>query len=341
MNTRFMTAAFLWLLLAVCGQADICAVKDIGLKPDDPQVDNAAILTAAIRDGKVNDTVHFPGGAYYASSEVNDQHKTGLAFEGQGIATWSSFPSEFSHGRTGKPQRGGMASVRWIYTGDGVAWRISGNGSRIKGINFWHGWQPRSNDAIRKQWGESIAILFEHAGAQNGQWNIDHLAICGFDQGLSFTSDSQCDESEFGQLWLESNRTHIHCDNEQSTGLKFRHLTSRGVGEFVFDVSMAGNFDVGTLYLNDPRTVWRFRRTGANTFFYSIQNFKADNNAAGWLFATMDKAGPVSLYARGLIGMKAKPAQDRPQLLDYMGQPPKVDVRLNWAGGWWPEAASK
>lgn len=295
-------------LEAANNRTSLCAVRDLGLIPNNPEVDNAAILTAAIRDNRVNDTVHFPGGAYYAKTEVNDQHKSGLNFEGQGIATWDAYPNNYIHPDTGKPHRLGDASVRWIYTGNGAAWRISGDGTELKGINLWHGWQS-NRETIRGGWGTSIGVLCDYANAQNGQWSFDRMAVCGFSEGFAITGRSQCDLTEFGQIWLESNRTHFYFDNGQTTGLLFRHLVSAGEGEVFFDIANAGNFHIVSLYLNDPRLVFRFQNTGSNTCTYTVDSFKADNNSAGWRLAQMERPGPLNLSVTGHVSNKATPGE--------------------------------
>ncbi len=282
------------------------AVRDLGLVPDDPAVDNGAILTAAIREGRVNGTVHFPGGAYYATSTASDCGKTGLAFSGQGLATWN-VRGNFISSR-GEPQREGNASVRWIYTGlpEQPAWRITGNGTRLVGINIWRGWEQ-----AKPTWDGATAIEFDHPGRQNGQWSLDHLCICGFSVGMRFQGSNQCDSSDFGLIRIEDCERDIRLDNPQTTGLSFAHLTSVGAGESVFSGGGGGGVVVTLLELVGPKCVFDFTNTKSNNATYTVVALKADNAAAGWRLARHTGAGPLCLRVlSGEIGNKATPAAD-------------------------------
>jgi hypothetical protein len=331
---RIILTAIIWCWCA-CALADICAVKDLGLVPDDPTVDNAAILTQAVRENRVNDSVRFPGGAYYASTTVDLGVKAGLAFIGQGLVTWDLHPGNFTNPRTGAPQRLGNASVRWIYTGDDIAWKVCGDGTRIIGINLWHGWKV-AKDKVPERWGKAKGFYFDTIGAQNGQWHLAHLSVCGFDEGMVLTGHSQVDLSHFGFLWMESNRTHFRCDSPQTTCLKFDFIQSIGVGETVFEIDTAGDFSIDVLSLIDPRTVFKFLKTGSNTCNYHVEMLKVDNNAAGWRLVEMLRPGPLNLTVSGLVGKKALPGE-RPVVLRRSATMPDwyTRVRLDlWPPGW-------
>ncbi len=284
------------------------AVRDLGLVPDDPTVDNGAILTEAIRTGKVNGTVYFPGGAYYAKSTANDCSKTGIAFLGQGLATWDEHKGNYIHQSTKLPQRLGNASVRWVYEGptDQPAWKITGNGTRIVGINVWRGWNRTTLEKAG-----TVGVEFNHAGAQNGQWVVDHLAVCGFDVGFLFAGGDQVDVSNFGLLVFISNKTDIKSVNKQSTCMNFSHIKSYGPGERVFEISAGGSWLVGQIDLTSKRTVFDFSRTASNSASYTVNFLKADNAAAGWRLVRHTGPGPVCLRVlSGEIGNNATPAAD-------------------------------
>ena len=333
MNPRPTIALLLALFLAVAARADLCAVRDLELVPDDPTVDNGAILTAAIRDGRVNDGIDFPGGAYYATSTVDDRSKEGLAFTGQGLTHWN-VPGAYRHPTTGQPQRRGNASVRWIYRGpaEQPAWRISGYGTRIQGINIWRGSPGKAK--LLAQWGSdeapSTGIEFvKGGGPPAGKWSVDHVSFAGFGRAVHFADSTNVDSSDFGYLRFVHCRTCIDADNMQTTCLGFGHVAVYGRGETVFDVSAGGNFQVGILELIGPRLIWLFRRTGSNVSTFQVMHTKIDNNAAGWRL--VEQTGPGPLWLRmpfGEIGNKATPGERPIVTRDYMGRAPRIDVDL-------------
>jgi len=341
------------LFLATCAYADLCAVRDLGLVPNDSSVDNGAILSAAIGAGKVNDTVHFPGGAYYATSTVYDAAKEGLCFTGQGITGWNVAAGDYINTKTGLPQRRGNASVRWIYTGpaDQPAWRLQGYGHRIEGINLWRGYKgearghrPEASNSspisdLRPPTSSSVGIEFSRRkiGPPAGKHHVSDYTIAGFDIGVWFKkSGNHVDCMTFEHGRVESCGTSFKCDNPQSTTFEFRGLWILGnQGDTVFDFAGGGNVLVTTLALVGPRLVLKSAMT-SNTASFEIRNFKVDNNAANWRL--VESRGPLSLTVRGHIGNAATPAADAISVRDYMGQPQHVDVRLRWGGVFWPKA---
>jgi hypothetical protein len=299
-------------LLAPTGRG-LSAVADLGCRPDDPEFDNGAVITAAIRENRVNDTLHFPGGAYYHTTTIDLGAKEGLCLTGQGLASWG-VAGKFTDETTGRPHRAGNASARFVYVGppSQPAWRINGVGTRMVGINMQRGWRGQEMDRRG-----SVGVEFKklEAGPPTGKWSIDHCLVAGFDAGFHFKNSSNVDSAEFGYLRMESCRRAIYCDNSQTTTITFRHLQIHGQGETVFDLERGGNFLIGSLALVEPRLIFRLGRVGSNTCTYTIQNLKVDNNAAGWRLVEMTRPGPLNLYVRGHIGIRAKTGPEPIKLL--------------------------
>jgi hypothetical protein len=290
----------------------LSAVADLGCRPDDPSFDNGAVITAAIRDNRVNDTLHFPGGAYYHSTTIDIGAKEGLAFTGQGLAVWGV--AEKYLDESGRPHRAGNASARFVYVGppNQPAWRVNGVGTRMVGINIQRGARGQE---IERAGTVGIEFVREEVGPPTGKWSIDHCLVAGFDTGLYFKNSNNVDSAEFGYLRMESCRRAIFCDNGQTTTITFRHLQIHGQGETVFDLERGGNFLIGSLALVEPRLIFRLGRVGSNTCTYTIENLKVDNNAAGWRLVEMTRPGPLNLYVRGHIGTRAATGPDPIKLL--------------------------
>jgi hypothetical protein len=318
MKLRLLTAA-LWMLPVLPAIADLDAVADLGCRPGDPTFDNGAVITAAIRDGRVNDTVHFPGGVYYHSSTV-EVNRDSMAVTGQGMARWR---------RVGAYKA--TAAAIFVYTGpaEQPAWRVSGDGVRITGLNIWRDFYdgPRSG---------GVGIEFRDWGKHH----ISHCGFSGFDAGIHFAPSNHCDESVFESMHFNSCKACVLGRENQSSALDWRGVYVYGTGDTVFDLQAGngggGNYHVSTLAINEPRMIFRLR-TGSNTCTYSVQNLKVDNNAAGWRL--VDSRGPLNLTVRGHIGNQAKPADDAILVRDYMGKPQIADIKLWWGGKVWPEVS--
>jgi hypothetical protein len=333
MIIRLSVAAFLLLSLAHLCRAELNAVSDLHCRPDDPAFDNGAVLTAAIRAGRVNDTVHFPGGAYYATTTVDDCGKEGLAFEGQGMTVWRAAGAY-------KPGGVGGASVRWVYNGpaDKPAWRLAGTGVRMTGINIFRGWYTKS-----PTWDGSVAIqgTWIPDGPPSGKWHISDCCLAGFETAIHFELSNHVDNIIFDHVTAQGCRRVLDSENNQTSGVEFRHLVAVGPGEVVFDIASGGNFFCTSLQVLNKRLIWRFRGTGSNTCSYTVENLKVDNNAAGWRLVEMLKPGPLNLTVRGHVGKKARPADEaivlkRPARNVAASDYTHVDVELWHNGRLWP-----
>src|SRR5688572_7479252 len=145
---------------------------DLGLVPGVRDVDNGSILTAAIRDGKVTDTVHFPGGIYHATTAVDDCAREGLKFTGQGMTVWRP---EGAYTVANQ----GTSPVIWNYRGAaGDAWIMRSVGCQLEGINFFR--------SFRKEppaWDGSVGIrgICPTEGIPAGKFTITNCTFNGFE----------------------------------------------------------------------------------------------------------------------------------------------------------------
>src|SRR5688572_27713028 len=105
-------AALLLALAPAIARADLDAVKDLGVRMDNWSFDNGAVLTQAIRAGKVNDAIDFPGGVVHHNTTIDLGHKVGLAFVGNGITHWIA-----EAGYDPARDNSGNAATRFVYTG--------------------------------------------------------------------------------------------------------------------------------------------------------------------------------------------------------------------------------
>jgi hypothetical protein len=308
---KLSPSILIFLVLAVQTAGDLCAVRDLGCVPNDATVDNGAILTAAIRDGRVNDTVHFPGGVYYYSTTIDDNRLRGLSFVGQGLADWCD---------EGTARRYAKSATIFVYNGPTdrpdpvVAWRLRGLGHRIQGINIWPGFRPLKGTV----WagpvnGTGLAISRADIGPPSGKHSIDHLCVAGWDKGIFFTGPNHADTVDIGFVRAEMCRSAIACDNMQANGINIRMLAINGPADVagrgeignVFDFNRGGGLHVGTLVIKGPRLIFRLRKTDSNTCTYRIDNLKVDPGSTGWRLVEQMRSGPLNLYVRGHIGVRA------------------------------------
>lgn len=189
------------------------------------------------------------------------------------------------------------------HTGDGPAVQMSGDGCYLRGLNIW-----------RCYYGDGSPLLHTGTGLEVSQWGkhlVRHLGFAGWDTAIQFIPSNHCDESKFDCIHTNSCRITVKCDEPQSSGCKFEELYVYGKGDYVFDLAKGGNYEIGTLVVNEPRTIFRLRETSSNTCTFIVHNLKVDNNAAGWKLLEMVKPGPINLTVRGHIGQQAKMG-DRP-----------------------------
>jgi hypothetical protein len=292
---------FLLTLLLSSHALALDAVRDLGLVPNDPAIDNGPALNAAL--ASTRETLRIPGGVYYHSTPIRLEHDA-VAIEAQGFQRWK---------RVGALKNTAAAIFVYVGPGDQPAWSITGDGCRLMGINIWGGFygerKPGVGLAVR-DWGR------HHSG---------HCGIAGFDVGIAFEGGNHADCSTFTNTTINSCLTSVRCRNRQSSGIVFTGLWIDGSGETVFDYELGGNLTVTGMVLNMPRLVLRAK--GASTSCtYIFDGFKADNDAAGWRLA--DTSGPMNLFVRGHIGNKATPG-DKPLVIrDYMSQPQRAVVDL-------------
>jgi len=208
MKLRLLTAA-LWILPVLPAIADHDAVADLGCRPNDPTFDNGAVISAATRDGRVNDTLHFPGGIYYHSTTIDSSDKDGLCFRGQGIAQW------LVAGQHGSPARRGASPAIFVYTGpaDQPAWRLRGFGTRLEGINIWRGFKAKPDWDGSAGRSVGLEITRTVPGSPSGKHSIGPVSLAGWDKAISFVAPNHADSTVFSYIHAEHNRTVVACTN--------------------------------------------------------------------------------------------------------------------------------
>jgi hypothetical protein len=279
-----------WLLAAAVALADIDAVQELGLRPNAPTFDNGKIITQAIAAGRITDTLHFPGGIYYHTTPIV-LARDSLALTGQGISRWR---------RAGAFEK--TAAAIFLYRGpaEEPAWKISGHGVALRGLNIWRGFYGAERQGIGVEW------------SQWGRRDIAHCSFAGWDIDWRLAPSNHNDCTTVTNVAF-SGRVCIRGEESQASGIDFRGIWVNSPGD-VFcelignsqtkDRSGGGNWHFSTLVLNEERLLLRLA-TGANTSSFSIENLKVDNNAAGWRLLEMTKPGPLNLRVRGHIGQRA------------------------------------
>jgi hypothetical protein len=306
----FLLATSSSLLAPRPSYADIDAVTQLGLKPNDPTFDNGRIISEAIAAGKIRDTVHFPGGIYYHTTPIV-LNKDSLAFRGQGMSRWR---------RAGAFEN--TAAVIFIYLGppDQPAWKISGDGISLRGLNIWRDFYKKVEGGSGKDEGTQSARPPSalrpppSIGVEWSDWGKRDVTACsfaGWDIAWRFAPSNHNDCSVFTHIGFSGCRVCVRGEESQSSAIDWRGIYVHGQGETVLDLTMGGNYNFDTLAINEPRLILRLRQTSPNTCTYTINNLKIDNNAAGWRLLQMDKPGPLNLRVRGNIGQRAT-----------MGEPP-------------------
>lgn len=317
---RWLAAVTLWWWLMCCAaRAQLCAVRDLGLKPGDPNHPNARLLNDAIRAGKIIDEVHFPGGIYYANGWVSTHGREGLRFTGGGISQWLR-----NNSRLG-------ASVWWVdnRTPEQIAadrmpaWDITSLGTIIDGVNiFRHDANPgHAYDAPAVNDG-SVGVRYRAVGVPTGKGGLRNLAIGGFEIGIDIQRTANCDSLHFGQIKFWHCAEGMRCDNEQTTCILVDHLSwypgSQG-GRIVLNFLRGGSVRVNLLELIGPSLVLRkgFRDGGSSgDAQFEIGMLKVDPLAGeytaeqphgprkGWRL--LEAKGPVVLRVRGEVGRGAR-----------------------------------
>jgi hypothetical protein len=335
MNRRPILCVALLLVSTPCVFADIDAVRQLGLRPNDVSFDNGRIITDAIAAGRINDTLHFPGGIYYHSTPILI-NRNSIAITGQGFARWNR-EGVFTVPPTHTLRNG--SAVIFIYTGpsDKPAWIISGDGCRIDGINIWRDFYPNKNTTAPQR-GGGTAIEFRDWGRHV----LTQVGVAGFDVGFHFATSNHNDCNLFESISFNSCRVSVLSREIQASSHDWRGVYINGDGEIVFDVAGGGDWFVRSLVLNEPRLILK-GSTGSNTPGFYFDNLKIDNNAAGWRLLELSKGGPLNLHLRGVRGNQATPGE-RPIVIPKptFANPPAdyqhLDVEL-WSGGtmWRPK----
>jgi hypothetical protein len=292
--THPRTTLLAWLFtLAACAQVyALDAVGDLALKPNDRTFDCGQPITELVAAGLVTDELHFPGGIYYHTTPIV-LNQDSLALTGQGIARWR---------RVGAFRE--TAAAIFVYLGppDKPAWKISGDGVTLLGLNIWSGFYSDPWRGVGIEWSDW------------GLRDIQACSFCGWDIAWRLASSNHNDNSTVTRVAFNGNRVDIRGEESQASGWDFRGVTVNGRGEVFCELlgvpadrtenSGGGNWFFSSLKLNEPRLLFRLR-TSPNTCHYEIHNFKADNNAAGWRVLEMVSPGPLDFRMEGQIGEKA------------------------------------
>lgn len=292
------------------------AIKDLGLKTDDPTWPNGEVLGEALYAGKVTAPVYFPSppshGYYRNMRGIKLAQKEGVKFIGSGLAKHNNKAAFYATAR-------GTASTRWIHDGpDGdetPMLTIDGIGLVIDGINMW-----RYVDPIYDR-PQGCGIVLSKVGPPTGCIDIPRVALAGFNVAIDIPSSDNCDGTRFGYVLSEYNKTLLRCNNLQTTCLSFGHirvydLPGKNADGWVWDVAQGGSIGANLLELIGPRGVLRSGGPGDSTFW--IDNLKVDNGAAGW--SLCEAWGPLNFRVRGEIGRQAAPKRP-PIMLHNPGTP--------------------
>jgi hypothetical protein len=319
MNGRPILCCIACLIFASPVFADIDAVIQLGLRPNDPTFDNGRVITESFAAGKIRDTLHFKGGIYYHTTPIVLSQDS-LSLTGQGMSRWR---------RAGAFEN--TAAVIFIYLGpaEHPAWKISGDGISLRGLNIWRdfyaegrgrkaeggrtetegsGPQPSALSTPPPNPQSPAPSPARSVGIEWTDWGKRDVTACsfaGWDIAWRFAPSNHNDCSVFTHIGFSGCRVCVRGEERQSSAIDWRGIYVHGEGETVLDLSMGGNYNFDTLAINEPRLILRLRQTSPNTCTYTINNLKVDNNAAGWRLLQMDKPGPLNLRVRGNIGQRA------------------------------------
>jgi hypothetical protein len=317
MKLNWPTIVVVWLVGASVALADIDAVKQLGLRPNDVSFDNGKVITDNVAAGRIKDTLHFPGGIYFHSTPIV-LARDSLALTGQGMSRWR---------RAGAFEN--TSAVIFVYLGpaDQPAWKISGDGITLRGINIWrdfYGAGSTGQGAGSRAQGAGNELLLQPESARRrgtpeptsgtigiewtdwGRRDVSACTFAGWDIAWRFAPSNHNDCSTVTHVGFSGCRVCVRGEESQSTAIDWRGIYIHGAGEVVLDLSKGGNYNFDTVAINEPRLLLRLRETSSNTCTYSFTNLKVDNNAAGWRLVQMDKPGPLNLHVRGHIGQRAK-----------------------------------
>jgi hypothetical protein len=282
-------------------------VRQLGLRPNDATFDNGKLITEAVAAGRITDTLHFSGGIYYHTTPiVLSRHS--LAFTGQGIARWR---------RAGAFENTAAAIFIYVGPAEQPAWKISGDGISLRGLNIWRDFYGQSGGRRPESGGQAL----ESSGPQHsalsppqsigvewsdwGQRDVTACSFAGWDIAWRFAPSNHNDCMTVTHTEFNACRVCVRGEESQSTGIDWRGIYIHGAGETVLDLTRGGNYNFDTLVINEPRLILRLRDTSPNTCSYTINNLKIDNNAAGWRLLQMHKPTSLHLRVRGNIGKRA------------------------------------
>jgi hypothetical protein len=274
---RIVYSLALVLLLA----AKLCAIdaEFLGCRPNDPNVDNGEILSRAIADGKVKDTVHFTLGRWYAASTLEADGSIRLEGVTQAI--------------------GPRGSV-WVYHGpkDHPAWNFRAIAPQVDSLNLLRPEGTRGGTGVRGEWKEG--------DGPNGKWHLRNLTIEGFDKAVHVAGKNHLDVLKFERVIFRGNGTDFLCENAQSASIVFDQCSSVGTGNIIFDMVRGGNMSVRNHNILDKRLMFRIGRPGSNTCRYEATNFKVDTNAKGSRLVEMTQPHPLYMTLTGHVGQKSE-----------------------------------
>jgi hypothetical protein len=335
MKQLLSAACLLTALIAHPVRADLDAVEDLGVRMNDWSFDNGKVISDAIRSGRVNDGIDFPGGVVHHSTTIDLGQRSGLSIRGNGV-THRAREAAYTARNLGN------AATRFVYTGppDRPAWKYSGVGLKLDGIVIQRGTDPGPEGQPPRD--GSVGFLMEKSTAGPPTGKVHWGAICffGWDLAFEIRGNSHCDNSAVDWVWFHDCWTAVRCDNSQAVNWDWQFVKYNGHTETMFDMVAGGAWRVSMLALDNPALIWRLHQTRSNSCLYEIGLLKIDNHASGWRLVEQIKPGGLRLRVGGIIGKACPPGENpidlKPLVIRGVTYSQDIEIDLYWNGGRWP-----
>jgi hypothetical protein len=277
--------AFLACILALAA-VDAQGQQSTTLYTNTSGFDNAEPLNELIR--LTRGPIMVEGGVYYHQTPIVIKDDC-TAIYGAGLARWR---------RKGSHKD---PAVVFVYNGppDQPAWKISGDGVRLVGINIWGGFYDDGRKGVGVEWKDW------------GRRHVEHCGFYGFDIDWKL-ADSNHNDCLTGSNIAFGGRVNIESHENQAASMDLRGVWLDGDGDTFINVAGGqngggGNWTFSTVFMGGKRTLLTGKGT-VNTCTYSFPNLKIDNNAKGWKLARW--TGLLNLEVNGHVGRLAEPAPD-------------------------------
>lgn len=270
----------LFVLLAACAApAQDVSLDELGCVPGDPDVDNGAIITEALRRqaiGELRGELVLPIGDYYLRTPIYTPAKAGGALRGSGGIAYMIPDSHYQKHLLG----GACTRLIWVGQPDEPMMVVRGLGFRLAAVNFVGQPLSKPNDSSGPNAGVGIVIQGREQ-PPSGKHYIEAISIVACDVAILASDkpdDTHADQLEWNRLIVQACPIVYQCRCTQSVGHVITGLTLLGDVDVVFDFQEGGELSVRGLAMNNG-TLLRLGNANANVGSFTIRDVSVDNVA--------------------------------------------------------------